>query len=63
MPKFKLEIIRGQSRPDWFKQPSLEANIDDLDSEAIAEEEVLDMPDDATGFILPLNYIRSNGSL
>lgn len=35
MPRFKLEAIWGQSRPDWSKQVSFEANIDDLDPEAV----------------------------
>ncbi len=35
MPRFKLEAIWGQSRPDWSKQISFEANVDDLDPEAV----------------------------
>lgn len=35
MPRFKLEAIWGQSRPDWSKRVSFEANLDDLDPEAI----------------------------
>ena len=35
MPRFKLEAIWGQSRPDWSKKVSFEANLDDLDPEAI----------------------------
>lgn len=35
MPKFKLEAIYGQSRPDWSRQISYEVGIDDLDDEAV----------------------------
>lgn len=35
MPRFKLEAIWGQSRPDWSKQVSFEASLDDLDPEAV----------------------------
>lgn len=35
MPRFKLEAIWGQSRPDWSKQVTFEANLDDLDPEAV----------------------------
>lgn len=35
MPHFKLEAIWGQSRPDWSKGASFEANLGDLDAEAI----------------------------
>ena len=35
MPRFKLEAIWGQSRPDWSKQVSFEANIGDLDPDAV----------------------------
>lgn len=35
MPRFKLEAIWGQSRPDWSKRVSFEANLDDLDPEAV----------------------------
>ena len=35
MPQFKLEAIYGQSRPDWSRQISYEADIDDLDEEAV----------------------------
>lgn len=35
MPKFKLEAIYGQSRPDWSRQLAFEANLDDLDPEAV----------------------------
>lgn len=36
MPKFKLEAIYGQSRPDWSRQLAFEANLDDLDPEAVS---------------------------
>lgn len=35
MPRFKLEAIWGQSRPDWSKRASFEACLDDLDPEAV----------------------------
>lgn len=35
MPCFKLEAIWGQSRPDWSKGASFEANLDDLDTDAV----------------------------
>lgn len=35
MPRFKLEAIWGQSRPDWSKQASFEADLEDLDPEAV----------------------------
>ena len=35
MPRFKLEAIWGQSRPDWSKGASFEANLDDLDIDAV----------------------------
>lgn len=35
MPRFKLEAIWGQSRPDWSKRVSFEASLDDLDPEAV----------------------------
>lgn len=35
MPHFKLQAIFDQSRPDWSKKISFEANIEDLDPEAI----------------------------
>ncbi|WP_207302753.1 ATP-binding protein [Olsenella sp. Marseille-P4559] len=35
MPRFKLEAIWGQSRPDWSKRVSFEAGLDDLDAEAV----------------------------
>lgn len=35
MPRFKLEAIWGQSRPDWSKGASFEANLDDLDTDAV----------------------------
>ena len=35
MPRFKLEAIWGQSRPDWSKRVSFEANLNDLDPEAV----------------------------
>ena len=35
MPRFKLEAIWGQSRPDWSKRVSFEASLDDLDSSAV----------------------------
>ena len=35
MPEFKLRAIYGQSRPDWSRQIAYEANIDDLDNEAV----------------------------
>ena len=36
MPKFKLEAIYGQSRPDWSRQLAFEANLDDLDPDAMS---------------------------
>ena len=36
MPKFKLEAIYGQSRPDWSRQLAFEANLDDLDPDAVS---------------------------
>ena len=36
MPKFKLEAIYGQSRPDWSRQLAFEANLDDLEPEAVS---------------------------
>ncbi len=36
MPKFKLETIYGQSRPDWSRQLAFEANLDDLEPEAVS---------------------------
>lgn len=35
MPRFKLEAIWGQARPDWSKGASFEANLDDLDTDAV----------------------------
>ena len=35
MPRFKLEAIWGQSRPDWSRRASFEADLDDLDAEAV----------------------------
>lgn len=35
MPRFKLEAIWGQSHPDWSKGASFEANLDDLDTDAV----------------------------
>lgn len=35
LPRFKLEAIWGQSRPDWSKHASFEAGLDDLDVEAV----------------------------
>ena len=35
MPNFKLEAIYGQSRPDWSRQLAFEANLDDLEPEAV----------------------------
>lgn len=35
MPRFKLEAIYGQSRPDWSRQIAYEARYEDLDPEAI----------------------------
>ncbi|WP_165052610.1 MULTISPECIES: RNA-binding domain-containing protein [unclassified Adlercreutzia] len=35
MPRFKLEAIWGQSRPDWSKQIAFEAEYDDLDPDAV----------------------------
>lgn len=35
MPRFKLEAIWGQSRPDWSKCASFEAGFDDLDPDAV----------------------------
>ena len=35
MPRFKLDAIWGQSRPDWSKGASFEANLDDLDTDAV----------------------------
>ncbi|MBM6908117.1 putative DNA binding domain-containing protein [Collinsella intestinalis] len=35
MPRFKLEAIWGQSRPDWSKRASFETCLDDLDPEAV----------------------------
>lgn len=35
MPKFKLEAIYGQSRPDWSRQIAYEAGLSDLDDEAV----------------------------
>lgn len=35
MPRFKLEAIYGQSRPDWSRQIAYEARWDDLDPEAV----------------------------
>ena len=36
MPKFKLDAIYGQSRPDWSRQIAYEANLDDLNPEAVS---------------------------
>lgn len=36
MPKFKLDAIYGQSRPDWSRQIAYEANLDDLDPDAVS---------------------------
>ena len=36
MPKFKLEAIYRQSRPDWSRQLAFEANLDDLDPDAVS---------------------------
>lgn len=36
MPQFKLDAIYGQSRPDWSRQISYEAQWDDLDDDAVA---------------------------
>ena len=36
MPKFKLEAIYAQSRPDWSRQLAFEANLDDLDPDAVS---------------------------
>lgn len=36
MPKFKLDAIYGQSRPDWSRQIAYEANLGDLDPEAVS---------------------------
>ncbi len=36
MPKFKLEAIYSQSRPDWSRQLAFEARFDDLDPEAVS---------------------------
>ncbi len=35
MPRFKLDAIYGQSRPDWSRQIAYEANLDDLDPKAV----------------------------
>lgn len=35
MPKFKLEAIYGQSRPDWSRQIAYKAGLSDLDDEAV----------------------------
>lgn len=35
MPRFKLEAIYGQSRPDWSRQIAYEAEKEDLDEEAV----------------------------
>lgn len=35
MPRFKLEAIWGQSRPDWSRTISFEANLSDLDTDAV----------------------------
>lgn len=35
MPRFKFEAIWGQSRPDWSNGASFEANLDDLDTDAV----------------------------
>lgn len=36
MPKFKLDAIYGQSRPDWSRQIAYEANFGDLDPDAVS---------------------------
>lgn len=36
MPKFKLEAIYGQSRPDWSRQLAFEASLNDLDPNAVS---------------------------
>ena len=36
LPKFKLEAIYGQSRPDWSRQVAYEADFDDLDEDAVS---------------------------
>lgn len=36
MPQFKLEAIYGQSRPDWSRQIAYEAELSDLDDEAVS---------------------------
>lgn len=36
MPQFKLDALYGQSRPDWSRQVSYEAQWSDLDEEAVA---------------------------
>jgi ATP-dependent DNA helicase RecG len=35
MPRFKLEAIYGQSRPDWSRQIAYEAREEDLDPDAV----------------------------
>lgn len=35
MPKFKIEAIYGQSRPDWSRQIAYEAEWSDLDEDAV----------------------------
>lgn len=36
MPQFKLDAIYGQNRPDWSRQIAYEAELGDLDEEAVA---------------------------
>ena len=36
IPKFKLEAIYGRSRHDWSRQLAFEANLDDLDPDAVS---------------------------
>lgn len=35
MPEFKLQAIYGQSRPDWSRQVAYEAELSDLDPDAV----------------------------
>lgn len=36
MPQFKIELMLGQSRPDWSRQIAYEATIEDLDEVAVS---------------------------
>jgi len=57
MPQFKLRAILEQVRPDWSKQVSFEANLDDLNEEAVsfACERFLDKYADKTPVLRSLS--------